>query len=405
MPAEALPFVEVAQTRAAVRSVRMGAELPDGRRMALSASAAPMFDASGDLDGVVVVVEDITDQVRAEQRLRESEERYRDLVENVSDVIYVLDHSGLLTYVSPSVESLLGYRPDEMIGQPFHRFVGAGDLERITANYQSLLSGAELGANEYGLVSASGEIRCVRASSQPVLDGDRIVNVRGMLTDVTDQRLREEKGQEAAAAAERARLARVLHDAGTQTLFSISAIAEALPRVWKRDPDEAQRGLEELRWLARAALAEMRAMLLELRPSAVTEQDLGTLVSQLIEATMGRTRTRVVSEIEGSCTLPADVQIGLYRIVQEALSNVAKHARSRQLYVRLACRPHRVLLTVRDDGRGFDPDALGAHQMGLAIMRERAEALGAQFDLQTAPGQGTEITVIWERGTVADEAG
>ncbi len=207
-------------------------------------------------------------------------------------------------------------------------------------------------------------------------------------------RLREQAGL-AAAAAERNRLARDLHDAVTQTLFSASLIAEVLPRLLENKPDEAAVRLEELRQLTRGALAEMRTLLLELRPSSLTEVNLGDLLRQLCEAFTGRARVPVRLSVEGEVRLPADVQVALYRIAQEALNNIAKHAGAKQVRLQLRCLPAEVELQIEDDGSGFDQDKIGAGHFGLKIMAERAEAVGAAFYVQSTPGEGTKIKVSW----------
>ncbi|HSR35326.1 MAG TPA: GAF domain-containing protein, partial [Anaerolineae bacterium] len=137
-----------------------------------------------------------------------------------------------------------------------------------------------------------------------------------------------EQAQQLAVMEERQRLARELHDAVTQTLFSASLIAEALPELWHSDQDEGEQLLKELRQLSRGALAEMRALLLELRPAALSEAHLEDLLRQLGEATTGRTGAPVHIELDGQGSLPPDVHVALYRIAQEALNNVVKHARA-----------------------------------------------------------------------------
>ncbi len=206
-----------------------------------------------------------------------------------------------------------------------------------------------------------------------------------------------EQAQQAAVLEERQRLARELHDAVTQTLFSASLIAEVLPRLWTRNQAEGERRLEELRQLARGALAEMRTLLLELRPAALTEANLDELLRHLTEAITGRARTPVALTIEGDCRLPPEVQVGLYRITQEALNNVAKHAKAGQAVVSLRCQPRQVELQIKDDGRGFEPEQVSPEHLGLGIMRERAETIGAAFGLQSWPGQGTQIEVVWSK--------
>ena len=210
-----------------------------------------------------------------------------------------------------------------------------------------------------------------------------------------------EQAQQAAILEERRRLARELHDAVTQTLFSASLIAEVLPRLWERDPNEGRKRLEELRQLTRGALAEMRTLLLELRPATLTEMDLGELMQQLAEAITGRARVPITVTVEGRCPLPPDVQVALYRIAQEALNNVAKHAGASQATVSLRCSPPskgagvRVELCISDDGRGFDLESVPPESLGLDIMRERAEAVGAALTVKSEIGRGTEVVVEW----------
>lgn len=214
---------------------------------------------------------------------------------------------------------------------------------------------------------------------------------------IENAQLRDQVGQ-MAVASERSRLARDLHDSVTQTLFSASLIAEVLPRLWQRSPKEGQRRLEELRLLTRGALAEMRTLLLELRPATLIEVGLADLLHQLAEAITGRTRVPVALTVEGQPDLPPDVQIALYRIAQEALNNVAKHAGASYVSVDLRCRPDGVDLRIGDDGRGFNQGAVSPEHLGLGIMRERADAIGAVLCVESRPGHGTQVAVSWSRG-------
>jgi signal transduction histidine kinase/streptogramin lyase len=204
-----------------------------------------------------------------------------------------------------------------------------------------------------------------------------------------------ERAQELAVVEERQRLARDLHDAVSQTLFSASLIAEVLPRLWERNPDEGRRRLEEVRQLNRGALAEMRTLLLELRPTALVEADLGDLLHQLTEAFAGKTRVPVTLEVEGECTLPPDAQVTFYRIAQEALNNVAKHAEASHVNVSLYCQLGRVRLSISDNGRGFDVDSIPPDHFGVGIMHERAEAVGATLTVESEIGYGTEVVAVW----------
>lgn len=201
--------------------------------------------------------------------------------------------------------------------------------------------------------------------------------------------------QEMAASAERQRLARDLHDAVSQTLFSASLIAEALPRLWQKHPEEVWNGLGQLSRLTKGALAEMRTLLLELRPHALVEASFRTLLEHLATAFASRSSAQIFLEINGERELPPTVQISLYRIAQEALNNVYKHARATQVQVQLQNFADGVELRVLDDGCGFDPYQIPPDHLGVRIMRERALEIEAQLSITSQPGNGTQIAVLW----------
>ena len=197
-----------------------------------------------------------------------------------------------------------------------------------------------------------------------------------------------------AAAEERQALARDLHDAVTQSVYSASLIAEALPAVWERDPEEGARNLERLRRMVRAALAEMRTLLFELRPAALETAPLDTLVQRLGDALAGQAQVDMEIEVD-DVDLPPRVKIAFYRVIQEAFSNIAKHARASAVSARVAEVDGGATLTVADDGRGFDPATVPSGHMGLTIMNERLEGVGATLGVQSSPGEGTTIRAAW----------
>jgi nitrate/nitrite-specific signal transduction histidine kinase len=207
-----------------------------------------------------------------------------------------------------------------------------------------------------------------------------------------------EQAEQAAVVAERHRLAREFHDAVTQTLFSANLIADVIPRIWKRNPDEGLQNLEELRQLTRGALAEMRTLLLEMRPESLERADIKSLLTQLGDAFVGHIRVPLDLEINGDCELTHEVKIVFYRVAQEALNNIAKHSGARQVDVHLECQPDHLNLCIKDDGLGFEPDLLPPGHMGIAIMRERASSIGACLKIESQPGQGTTVELDWRSG-------
>lgn len=211
----------------------------------------------------------------------------------------------------------------------------------------------------------------------------------------------KKQAEENAVVAERNRLARDLHDAVTQTLFSASLIAEVVPRIWARNKDEGMKRMEELKQLTRGALAEMRTLLFELRPATLMEAPLEELLKQLGEAVTGRARVPVRLDIRGTASLPVDVKIVFYRVAQEALNNIAKHSGARNATLELNVNEDKQLnitiasLRVIDEGNGFDPEGVPSGHFGLGIMKERAQTVEATLKVTSEPGRGTEVELQW----------
>ena len=198
-----------------------------------------------------------------------------------------------------------------------------------------------------------------------------------------------------AATQERQRLARDLHDAVSQTLFSASVIAQTLPRLLDHSPEDVKDGLDELNRLNRGALAEMRTLLVELRPQTLAEMDLPTLIRNLIHAFNSHSEVEINSRINNITDLPEDVHIAFYRIAQEALNNIRKYAKATQVNINFLQHNHHIELQVIDNGIGFDPSRIPPGHLGLKIMKERASDINADLNVSSVVGEGTSVELIW----------
>ncbi|GEM_PF-953965 len=205
-----------------------------------------------------------------------------------------------------------------------------------------------------------------------------------------------EQSQLLSASNERQRIARDLHDSVTQTLFAASMVAQTLPILWDTNREGVRGQLDNLSLLTRGALADMRTLLVELRPSALENADIGELLRYLLDALATRHQVTVSLTLEGKEGLPGEIQIAFYRIAQEGLNNIAKHARAKQVTVCLVRQTHQVKLTITDDGRGFDTTEVGSDRFGLSIMRERADSVGATLTVDSAPGKGCCVEIAWQ---------
>lgn len=233
------------------------------------------------------------------------------------------------------------------------------------------------------------------------------------------QALLYHRGQEVAVLRERQRLARELHDSVTQLIFSMTLIAQSIAPAWKRDAEEGQQRVGRLLELSQSALAEMRALLFELRsPDLPGDGEAQTgnipgivrlkrdgLVQALERHVQGVARDGLAVDfkVQGYQPLSLECEIALFRVTQEALNNVVKHAQAQQVQVQVGEREGKVSLTIRDDGMGFDLQAKPAKQrdgryshtgLGLRTMRERVEALGGSFEIKSGPGKGTRVEVL-----------
>ncbi|MBP7689529.1 MAG: PAS domain S-box protein [Thermoflexales bacterium] len=396
-------------------------------RLTLSA----VREVSGAAAYVVALVEDIDDQKRMLTDLRKSEARFQAVFENAAVGITLNALDGQVLAINPVTTQIVQYTADELRAlNPLDLIVPEADgsdaeLYRELINGQrnsyavelqfrrkdgmicwarvnySLVRGPD-GQPDYVITliediddekRATARLAAQEAEYRRSLE-ERITERTAELNQA-NQLLQQQAAQEAVNS-ERTRLARDLHDAVTQTLFSASLIAEVMPELWDLNPAEARRRLEELRQLTRGALAEMRTLLVELRPNALVDVPLPDLLRQLTDSFIGRARLPVQLTVEGQRTLPADVQLALYRITQEALNNIVKHAGATQVLVTLLFSvSDAVRLSIVDNGAGFDPVTVLPDHLGTQIMRERAAAIGASYALYSAPGEGTQITITW----------
>jgi signal transduction histidine kinase len=205
--------------------------------------------------------------------------------------------------------------------------------------------------------------------------------------------------EELASAEERNRLARELHDSVTQTIFSITLTAESARILLDRDPSKVAAQLDRLQELAKDALAEARSLILHLRPKTAAEERLIPALRRQIDERQDRDGLTVAFHLEGveeaETRLPCETEEAFFRIAQEGLNNVAKHAQTDQAEVTLRLSDESVSLLIEDHGVGFDPEALGRQttHLGLTSMRQRARVMGANFAVKSELGAGTSIWV------------
>jgi len=200
-----------------------------------------------------------------------------------------------------------------------------------------------------------------------------------------------ERAQGTAALEERQRLARELHDSVSQALFGIGLGARTARTLLDTDPAAAAAPLDYVLSLAEAGLTEMRALIFELRPEALEQEGLVAALDKQVANLMARHGISVEASLGDPGEVSLAVEEAIYRIAQEALNNIVKHAGATRVGLRLVRTGDRLVLAIHDNGAGFDPTASFSGHLGLTTMRERAERLGGTLALASAPGEGTRL--------------
>jgi len=202
-----------------------------------------------------------------------------------------------------------------------------------------------------------------------------------------------ERAGEKAGELERARLARELHDSVAQALYGITLGAKTARATLERDPEKTRASLDYTIRLAEGGVSEMKALLFSLRPDALEEGGLVAALTQQAHALGARHGLTVHTALEREPALTPEAQAAAYRVAQEALHNVVKHARAREVWLSVTQHGGAVTVEVRDDGRGFDPLRLPGGTLGQRSMRERAQGAGGSLRVESAPGEGTRVTL------------
>ena len=342
----------------------------------------------------------------------DTDQPYRRIFEAVHDGLILIEiETRRVIEANPAAVAMHGYPREAFLGLPLSRLIDPDSYAKFGGWVEMIQAGRAFQATATHLrqdgtpftVEMTGT-GCTYQRQPCLLSVVRGAGVRGQTAALFSQHtVAGDAGlatfvkevQSAAALKERKRLARNLHDAVNQSLFSASLIAEVLPRLWERHPEQIQESLEDLRRLTRGALAEMRGLLVELQPLALIDSELEDLVRILGDAFTGRTNIPVIVSVTGSISLPAEVQAAFYKVCKEALNNIDKHAWAGRVEIDLHAREGNVELRVRDDGRGFDPEQIPPDHYGLGIMRERAAAVAAELTITSRPGGGTEIAIRW----------
>ena len=368
----------------------------------------PEMDADGKVVSVLGIAHDITRLRAIELALRDSERAFRTLAENAPDPIIRYDRDCRRTYVNPEFERVSGVEAAKLLGKAAGQVPGATDAvaRRFRKKLKEIIESGAIAKFELAW-SKHGKAECWYVHAVPEYDASgEVQSVLTVWRDISErkdaeQRLRESyellreltSRRETAREEERRRIARELHDELGQQLTALRMGASTLRIRFGHDNPALAAHVQKILIVADNTMQVVRDVVASLRP-AVLDAGIAAALEWLAAEFShdGPTICRLRLPT-GNLTLPEDRAIALFRIVQEALTNVARHAQAKQVFINLNQKGGDCLLEVRDDGRGFDPVAIRQKSFGLAGMKERVLMLGGEIDVASSPGKGTSIRV------------
>ena len=326
--------------------------------------------------------------------LRESEERYRSVVDTARDVIFTLSPDGTIISLNPAFETVTGWSRAEWIGKDFRPLVHPDDRARAADIHRAALQGQAPSVFELGIRAKSGATIPGEVVATTLVQGARVVGVLGVARDITDRKLAEQALHHLNEALEQEikRIAHALHDEAGQLLASVHI---GLAEVARDLPPHAAQRLENVQGLLDKIEEQLRHLSHELRPTILDDLGLRPALEFLADGVARRTGLQIGIEGSPGARLPTPTETALYRVVQEALTNVTKHAQATRVSITLARSGRLLRCAIRDDGVGFDAARVlarrGSRGLGLIGIQERLHGVGGRLDIIATPGSGTQL--------------
>lgn len=352
---------------------------------------------------VAELEERIAERKRAETALRESEERYRELFENAKDAIYVHDLQGTYLSINRAAEKLSGYSREEIIGHNFKEFVAPEHVRYVRDSFWRKLAQKGQTTYEVDVIAKDGRRVPIEVSSRAIYENGVLVGIQGMARDITERKLAQDALQMfsrqliEAQEDERRRIARELHDQIGQILTAVKMNLHAVQQFCQGS--EAGSYVKDNIEAVDAALRLVRDLSVDLRPPILDDLGLTTALRWYVDRYTKRTGLSIdvlIDLPDENERFSREFETACFRIAQEALTNVVRHAKATHVVVRLTRDSDALLLTVKDNGVGFDVERLRNRAprvatLGLISMQERAHAAGGTIELDSMPASGTEI--------------
>ncbi|MFQ5595005.1 MAG: PAS domain S-box protein, partial [Anaerolineae bacterium] len=379
-----------------------------GERRFAEIMASPLWGEDGTFQGIIESVRDITER----RQLHEEMLKLRKAVEAAGEVMFMTDCDGIITYINPEFTRLYGHEADEVVGETTPRILKSGmmtprDYELF---WETLLS-KQVVKGEVINKCKDGTLVTIDGSANPILDENgEIIGFLAIQRDITERKQAEETLQHyterlqaltaklvEVAEEERQRVARELHDETSQALANLVVTLGTVARI-TRD-EETRRQLEQAKQLVVGTLEGVNRIVHDLRPRLLDDYGLLPAIRWYAEERLGQAGVDVGVEVQGTeMRLPAHTETAVFRMIQEAMNNIVRHAQATQATVRLTWERHQLAVEVIDDGRGYDVQETlnGARRdqsLGLLGMQERAMLVGGTLSIDSESGAGTRVLI------------
>lgn len=356
-----------------------------------------------------LVASEVAEKRDLRRTLAQTTDRYRRLIENMSDLVYELDEDGRFRFVSVAVLSLLGYTPQELTGEHYSKILHQNHVPYQSRQFHERRTGLRATRDlPLQFVTKTGERKTFAVNASGIYERHRrCFGTAGIARDITERQLKELALQRSEqmllwALEQRERLALDLHDGSIQSLYGIGLGLEYMLQLIGNDHTEISTRLREARDGVNTVMTELRNFIVGEPSDCVLPMDLKEAVESLVQAAHHTTPTRFDLAIDPAALaqLTAEASTQILFILRETISNISKHAQATTGLVRLGLSEGRVKLVIEDNGVGFDLESRRGTGHGLDNMYTRAQKLGALLDVVSTPGQGTILTL-----TLPDEEG
>jgi PAS domain S-box-containing protein len=393
-------------------------ETYDGQRKIIRNSAAPVRNAEGAIVGAVIVNEDVTDRVRAEEALRQSEDEFRRVIDAIPVMAWTVGPDGNVDFLNRRWTEYSGLSFEEYIAEPT-RPIHPDDVARVLENWRVQLEAGEVYDDVMRLRRADGKYRWFLVRTAPLRDKhDKIVKWYGVSIEIEDRKRAEEALHEAnqrlrilsrrrvqIQEEERQRLARELHDQVGQLLTAAKINVQSARSLGEESALDEK--LNEAVRILDSVLQEVRKISFSLRPPVLDDLGLAPALRWMLSESASSAGLTTEFFVDSNLQrADSESETACYRVAVEAVTNTIRHAFARKICMELRNMENAVRLKISDDGCGFDVAevelAPERDRLGLSGMRERTFAVGGQFEIKAQPGKGTEIVARFPLSAAPD---